>query len=97
MKQSVDKSNDPWAAFEFNNEFEGRDFLSRDDWHLCDGLLSVFMNKDYRQTIEWKKDKTASSQEQMHQSMPSEKVVLLDFGSYKQTISIDGTSYGSNI
>lgn len=87
-------NDDPWACFEFNNDFKGKDFLTRDDWHLCEGLLSVFMNTDNQQTIRWDKEKRDNTQPHSQQS---EKVVLLDFGSYKETISIDASSFPGSI
>ena len=64
--------------------------ISKDDWHLCEGFLNVFIKQEtLRQTIVYQKAKkeNAGSCSASFQSIRDK--VILDLGSEKETISVE--------
>ena len=56
--------------------------LGKDDWHLCEGLLTIYMNSNMRQTVIFNDGKRDSYKAY------GNKDTILDLGSCKETISI---------
>ena len=64
--------------------------MSKDDLHLCEGLLNIFIKPDTdRQVITYKKSRIQRSS---YQSSAKLRDAVLDFGSYKETIYIGSSS-----
>ena len=72
--------------------------ISKEDWHICEGLLSVFMKDGNKQAIGFRTGHYTGSNENslrdsnlnsQHPSSIQDQLVILDLGSYKETISME--------
>ena len=80
-------------ALERRNSVDNGGLMTRDDFQLCEGLLSVFMRRGNNHKIKFKKPKNPSEENRLSQSAKTQREeVILDLGSIKQTISIEETS-----
>ena len=69
------------------NNLETERIMAKDDFHLCEGLLSVFikMTND-RQTVVYQRGRIERSSSDT--TMSKKDKVVLDLGSEKETVSI---------
>ena len=45
----------------FKESLEVEHMLGRDDWHLCEGLLQIFLKGGSKQTIAWQEQNLTSN------------------------------------
>ena len=68
--------------------------MDGDDYHLCEGLLNIFIKKnDERHVITFKKNNIMRSSASSLSTRPRADA-MIDFGSYKETISVDPSEFG---
>ena len=91
----VDQTSEDMAQIRFLNNLETERIMAKDDFHLCEGLLSVFikMTND-RQTVVYQRGRIERSNSET--DMSKRDKVVLDLGSEKETISIAPPSIGNS-
>ena len=85
--------NNSFDEFKRRSSLEIENLLGKDDWHLAEGLLTIFLKGNTRQTIVFQDEKTRSAHStSQHRSgtLASKRLQrhMLDLGSCKETISL---------